>query len=134
MGIFDKISGKERRLRLINRNETARLKRKQKESRQLMIFRHNQERADLQKRFKQMHERQRQERFQLAGRIFEFRQIQVRNRERKQSISRKFERASSSKSPEKSQGSINIKEPTKNGIESVPPEQEAEYRNTSTWS
>ena len=113
MGIFDKISGKERRLRLINRNETARLKRKQKESRQLMIFRHNQERADLQKLFKQMHERQRQERSPLAGRIFEFRQIQDRNRERKQSISRKFERASSYKSPEKSKGGRNIKEPTK---------------------
>lgn len=81
-GLFDKISGKQRRLRLVNRKEAARLKCKQKESRQLRIFRHNQERSDLQKLFKQMHERQRQERSQLAGRIFEFRQIQDRNRER----------------------------------------------------
>ena len=81
-GLFDKISGKQRRLRLVNRKEAARLKCKHKESRQLMIFRHNQERSDLQKLFKQMHERQRQERSQLAGRIFEFRQIQDRNRER----------------------------------------------------
>ncbi len=73
---FDKVTGKEKRIRLVNQKENVLLKRKQKESRQMMIFRHNQERAELQKEIKQIRVEHRKERMDLARQIYQLRQTQ----------------------------------------------------------
>ena len=48
MGFFDKVTGKEKRIRLINQKETARLKDKQKTTREELVFRHGGSRSVLQ--------------------------------------------------------------------------------------
>lgn len=67
--LFDKVTGKERRIRLVNQKESGHLKRAQQESRQMMIFRHNQERFALQKELKKIRIEQRQQRMSLAKQI-----------------------------------------------------------------
>jgi len=67
--LFDKVTGKERRIRLVNKKESGHLKRAQQESRQMMIFRHNQERFALQKELKKIRIEQRQQRMSLAKQI-----------------------------------------------------------------
>jgi hypothetical protein len=69
MGFFDKVTGKSERLRLIGRKELNAVKAEHAESRHKMIFRHNRERAELQKQIHQNKERQLEERKQLAKTI-----------------------------------------------------------------
>ncbi len=108
MGFFDKVTGKERRLRLINQKETAQLKQKQKEAREAMIFRQNRDRTELQKEFKQVRGKQQQERILLAKRIHEFRQVQAREQVRKQSIRPAFDRGKQEKNHDtKQRGDMN---------------------------
>lgn len=90
-GFFDKVTGNEKRVRLVNRKETVKLKQKQTETRQMIIFRHNRDRSELQREIVKMRDSQRQERMLLAKRIHEFRQ--EHDQERKKSISREFERS-----------------------------------------
>ncbi|MDA9560119.1 hypothetical protein N9R59_04120 [Porticoccaceae bacterium] len=92
-GFSDKVTGKEKRVRLVNRKEVVTLKRRQTETRQMMIFRHNRDRGELQREISKIRASQRQERVLLAKRIHEFRQVQGRDQERKASISREFERS-----------------------------------------
>lgn len=102
-GLFDKVSGRNRRLRLINRKEGRLLKRRQVESREKMIFRHNLERSKLQKPITDLREKHRLERVQLAKAIHqsrareEYRANLVQRTEKGEKdskISRDFTRAS----------------------------------------
>ncbi len=96
MGFFDKVTGKEKRIRLINQKETANLKQKQKTVREKLVFRHGGARSGLQDEFKQVRDKQQSERTLLAKRIHEFRQVQ--ERERTNSIRPTFDRAGHDKS------------------------------------
>lgn len=91
MGFFDKVTGKEKRIRLINRQETANLRQKQKEARQGLVFRHGGTRSVLQDEFKQVRGKQQDERTLLAKRIHEYRSMQ--EREQTRSIRTTFDRA-----------------------------------------
>lgn len=73
MGLFDKVTGKERRLRLIGRKALLKLKGQQSESRQKLIFRHNADRAELQKPIVELRETHLAQRQELAKRILELR-------------------------------------------------------------
>jgi len=73
MGFFDKVTGKEKRLRLINKKEVTKVKRQQSNSRQNLVFRHNMERSELQGQIEQVREKQQEERKELALRIHEMR-------------------------------------------------------------
>lgn len=89
MGIFDKVTGKETRLRLVARKSLQKLKDKHGESRQKQIFRHNIERSELQTPILELRANQRSERAELANRILELRthkQSQTRG-----TLSHKFE-------------------------------------------
>ncbi|MBL4743980.1 MAG: hypothetical protein JKX87_05005 [Cycloclasticus sp.] len=99
MGFFDKVTGREKRVRLINQKETAILKQKQKEARQELVFRHGGTRSVLQDEFKQVRSNQRGERTLLAKRIHEYRQSQERERKHSESrsIRTTFDRAKQSK-------------------------------------
>ena len=91
MGLFDKVTGKERRMRLVGRKRLLELKRQQLESRQMMIFRHNRDRAELQKPIVELREKHREQRQDLAKRILELRS---QNREQSRgSLSHTFERS-----------------------------------------
>lgn len=68
-GLFDKVSGRNRRVRLINEKEGRLLHKRQTESREKMIFRHNLERAKLQKPIVELRAQHRFERAQLAKAI-----------------------------------------------------------------
>lgn len=103
-GLFDRVSGRNRRIRLINEKEGRLLLKRQTESREKMIFRHNMERANLQKPIAELRAKQHLERAQLAKAIHLSRMrdearsqiIAKNNAERKDSkISRDFERSSS---------------------------------------
>jgi hypothetical protein len=100
MGFFDKVTGKEKKIRLINQKETENLKQKQKTAREELVFRHGGARSVLQGEFKQVRDKQQDERTLLAKRIYEFRQVQ--ERERKNSISPTFDRAGHDKSQDRS--------------------------------
>ncbi len=78
MGFFDKVTGREKRVRLINQKETAILKQKQKTTREELVFRHGGSRSVLQDEFKQVRGNQQDERTLLAKRIHEYRQVQDR--------------------------------------------------------
>lgn len=69
MGFFDRVTGKSERLRLIGRRDLNEVKAEHAESRHKMIFRHNRERAELQKQIRQNKERQLEERKQMAKTI-----------------------------------------------------------------
>lgn len=75
-GLWDKVTGKEKCLRLINKKETRKVKKQQTESRQKIIFRHNTERSELQKEIKGVRQRQQEERKQLALRIHQMRNLE----------------------------------------------------------
>lgn len=94
-GFFDKVTGRERKVKLVNRKETKRIKKQQKESRQMMIFRQNRDRRALQEEMLTMRGSQRKEREQLAKRIYEFRQVQILERE--QTSQQEFLRANRGK-------------------------------------
>ena len=96
MGFFDKVTGRERRIRLINQEETAKLRQKQKLVRQELVFRHGEARSVLQDEFKQVRGAQQQERMLLAKRIHEYRGMQEREQQR--SARPVFDRASRDKS------------------------------------
>ena len=96
MGFFDKVTGTEKRVRLINQKETAILKQKQKKAKEELVFRHGGKRSVLQDEFKQVRDKQLQERMLLAKRIHEFRQVQ--GRESDQSIRTAFDHAGHDKS------------------------------------
>tara|TARA_R110002110_G_scaffold415030_2_gene647550 strand:- start:782 stop:2140 length:1359 start_codon:yes stop_codon:yes gene_type:complete len=81
-GIFDKVSGRNRRVRLINQKETMMLKQRQQDSREKMIFRHNLERSRLQEQFRKLRDRQTLERSRLAERILWLKQSKDRDAER----------------------------------------------------
>ncbi|MBL4583618.1 MAG: hypothetical protein JKX83_03275 [Pseudomonadales bacterium] len=100
MGFFDKVTGREKRIRLINQKETASLKDKQKTAKEELVFRHGGVRSVLQGEFTQVRGKQQDERTLLAKRIHEFRQIQ--ERERKNSIRPTFDRAGHDKSHDRS--------------------------------
>lgn len=91
MGFFDKVTGREKHIRLINQKETAKLRQKQKTAKEELVFRHGGVRTKLQGEFKQVRGKQQDERTLLAKRIHEFRQMQ--ERERKNSIRPTFDRA-----------------------------------------
>jgi len=96
MGFFDKVTGREKRVRLINQKETAILKQKQKTAKEELVFRHGGKRSVLQDEFKQVRGNQQDERTLLAKRIHEFRQMQ--EREQRRSIRPTFESAGHDKS------------------------------------
>ncbi|MCU7846936.1 MAG: relaxase/mobilization nuclease domain-containing protein [Candidatus Thiodiazotropha sp. (ex Lucinoma kastoroae)] len=95
MGFFDKVTGREKRIRLINQKETAKLKQKQKQARQELVFSHGEVRAGLQDEFKQVRNKQFGERTLLAKRIHEYRQVQYseRKHDKNRSIRPAFDRA-----------------------------------------
>lgn len=93
MGIFDKLTGKERRLRLINQKEINRTKNQQTESKQKLIFRHNMERAELQKQIEQVKKRQQEERKQLSMRIHQMRTLKHEREQARNGLSRDFNHA-----------------------------------------
>ncbi len=68
-GIFDKVSGRNRRVRLINKKQIDILMQRQQESREKVIFRHNLEQFRLQERLQELRGRQLTERSALAERI-----------------------------------------------------------------
>lgn len=103
MGFFDKVTGKEKRIRLINQEETAGLKDKQKSVKEELVFRHGGVRSVLQGEFVELRTKQREERTLLASRIMEFRQSQDRDVKRKSSLSQTFE-----KSAQKSDGNRGV--------------------------
>ena len=72
-GRFDKVTGKERRLRLVGRKNLVKLKEQHSESRQKMIFRHNMDRSKLQEPIVEMREAHLAQRQDLAKRILELR-------------------------------------------------------------
>jgi len=105
-GLFDKVSGRNRRIRLINEKEGWLLQKRQTESREKMIFRHNLERAKLQKPIVELRDQHRLERVQLARAIHLARMrdearsklIENSKTDRKASkMSRDFDRASTDK-------------------------------------
>lgn len=100
MGFFDKVTGKEKRVRLINQKETAILKQKQKTTREELVFRHGGSRSVLQDEFKQVRGNHQDERTLLAKRIHEFRQMQDRESRHGEyrSIRPTFDRAGHDKS------------------------------------
>ncbi len=100
MGFFDKVTGREKRIRLINQKETANLRQKQKQARQELVFRHDGSRSVLQDEFKQVRGKQQDERTLLAKRIHEFRQMQDRERKHseKRSAHPAFDRATQANS------------------------------------
>ena len=111
MGFFDKVTGKEKRVRLINQKETAILKQKQKTTREELVFRHGGSRSVLQDEFKQVRGNQYGERTLLAKRIHEFRQSQERERthDKGRSIRTAFDQATHGKSESRSKQSEHAK-------------------------
>ncbi len=107
MGFFDKVAGREKRVRLINQKETAILKQKQKTTREELVFRHGGSRSVLQDEFKQVRGNQQDERTLLAKRIHELRQMQDRESKHGQhrSIRSTFDRAGHDKSQSKNTNS-----------------------------
>ncbi|MBL4852093.1 MAG: hypothetical protein JKY90_07425 [Gammaproteobacteria bacterium] len=95
MGFFDKVTGREKRVRLINQKETVFLRQKQKKAKEELVFRHGDVRSVLQDEFKQVRGNQLGERTLLAKRIHEYRQMQ--ERERKHSMLPAFDGASRDK-------------------------------------
>lgn len=73
MGFFDVVSGRNQRIRLIGRKALDNVKATHTESRHKMIFRHNQERAGLQKEVLEVKDRHVEERKKLAKGIQEIR-------------------------------------------------------------
>lgn len=69
MRFFNKVVNKEKLVRLLHRKDFKKLDQRQTEFRQMMIFRHNKERAELQKEVKQIRFVQRQERMALAKQL-----------------------------------------------------------------
>lgn len=76
MGFFDIVSGRDQRIRLIGRKTLNKVKATHSKSRQKMIFRHNLERAELQKELLAVKQRHMEERKQLAKRILVIRAAQ----------------------------------------------------------
>ena len=91
MGLFDKVTGREKRLHLINKKIIGQVKRKQVESRKRIVFRHNLERRVLQRDIIALRTRQHEERKLLAKRIHQMRKTErVQSRE---GLSRDFDHA-----------------------------------------
>ena len=92
MGLFDKVTGKESRLRLVGKGRLSKLKNQQSETRQKMIFRHNLERSKLQSPIEVMREKHSDDRRDFAKRLFKMRstkKVQTRD-----SLTQKFESSS----------------------------------------
>lgn len=105
-GIFDRVSGRHKRLTLINRKKGELLKARQIENREKLIFHQNRERSELQKDIIALRHQQRQERTLLAKRVYEFRQsealrvkqtTQLEAWTKARNISKDFEKVSSKK-------------------------------------
>ena len=105
-GIFDRVSGRHKRLTLINRKKGELLKARQMEIREELIFRQNRERSELQKDIIALRHQQRQERTLLAKRVYEFRKsealrvkqtTQLEAWTKARNISKDFEEVSSEK-------------------------------------
>ena len=77
-GQFEKTSNCKKRVRFIDRKGIDKLKRKHKEGRQLMIFRHNSARSELQKSINAVRDSHYLERLALAKQVYEFRQMEDR--------------------------------------------------------
>ena len=92
MGLFDKVTGKEKLLRLVGRGRLSKLKNQQSETRQKMIFRHNLERSNLQSPIEAMRGSHRDDRRDLARRVFEPRGN--KQEQGRSALSREFESAS----------------------------------------
>ena len=92
MGFFDKVTGREKRIRLIGKKQLTKLKKLQSESRQKMIFRHNMERAELQSSIEELKQRQLDERTLLAKQIYDDRKIRDHQRQDNR-LSREFEKS-----------------------------------------
>lgn len=106
MRLFDKVTGKEKRLKLIGRKQLLKLKERQSENRQQMIFRHNMERADLQKPINELKQRQLDERIQLAKQIYENRNNR-RDQRQKNILSKTFESSTLDQNKEQSHDTNN---------------------------
>ena len=93
-GLFDKVSGRRKRVTLINQKEGELLKKRQKKVREELIERHLKERTVLQKPILQLCETQRNERAQLAKRVQWLRTSQDRRQEktRNSRLGREFDR------------------------------------------
>ena len=91
MGLFDKVTGRGRRLHLINKKIIGKIKIKQVESRKKIVFRHNKERCTLQSEIIALRTRQREERKLLAKHIFQMRKSE--KEQGRDGFSRDFEQA-----------------------------------------
>lgn len=105
---FEQATQNKKRLRLVNRKGFEKLKRKQTESAQLMVFRHNKERTEVQKPIKQLNKRHLEERKMLSKEIYELRQVSCIVRGENSQISRKFNQVA--RLPSKVRGSEDKKE------------------------
>ena len=104
MGLFDKVTGKETRLRLVARKSLQSLKDKHGESRQKQIFRHNTERSELQIPIQGLRSKHRSERAELAKQILELRthkQVQSRG-----ILSNTFETSNLDQTQERDKGQV----------------------------
>lgn len=81
-GFFDMVSGRNQRIRLIGRKALNKVKATHSKSRQKMIFRHNLERAEIQKEILDVKHRHMEERRQLAKRILAIRAAQKAEQKR----------------------------------------------------
>lgn len=90
-GLFDKMTGREKRLHLIKKKTINQVKHQQSKSRMTIIFRHNKERQTLQREIVALRNAQREERKQLAKRIHEMRRPE--RKRSKEGLSREFEKA-----------------------------------------
>lgn len=96
LGLFDKVTGKERRLRLVGKDKLNKLKERHGSSRQKLVFEHNLQRAELQQEIQAKRDEQRLERKELAKRIFD---IRTHNHEQKRgTLSHRFDSSSLDKS------------------------------------
>lgn len=96
LGLFDKVTGKERRLRLVGKNKLNKVKERHGSSRQKLVFEHNLQRTELQKEIQAKRDEQSLERKELAKRIFD---IRSHNHEQKRgTLSHKFDSSTLDKS------------------------------------
>lgn len=97
MGVFDKINGRNKRLKLIGQKKLMQLKKQQTESREQIIFRHNLDRAKLQTRIAEQRDRQITERTQLAKHIHDLKREVTRGQTqiepKKSKLNRDFTRS-----------------------------------------
>lgn len=111
MGIFDRINGRNKRLKLIGQKKLKQLNKQQIEDREQVIFRHKLDHAKLQTRIAEQRDHQKAERTQLAKHIHDLKRENTRqhtqDQPKKSKLARNF-----TQSVEKRDKAV--KKPTKN--------------------